>query len=210
MGKFQDLRGKRFGRLVALEPCGRDKQGYVIWRCKCDCGNIKEASTKNLGNGTASCGCYSKELHSAMLKTHGGAKSRLYRMYRTMFGRCTNPNAHEYENYGGRGITVCDEWSDFAPFREWALANGYDENAKRGQCTLDRIDPNKGYSPDNCRFVNMKTQQRNRRNNVLITYNGETHCMSEWAEKAGVRYGTFLKRIYAGWSMDRALQPVNR
>lgn len=207
MGKFKskDLVGQRFGRLVAIEPIGRDKQGYVIWRCKCDCGNEKNATLKCLGRGTSSCGCLSREVHDRMRTKHGKCHTRLYETYRSMLDRCNVPTAHEYENYGGRGIKVCDEWLDFENFYEWAMANGYDENAKRGQCTLDRIDVNGDYEPSNCRFVSMKMQQRNRRNNVLITYNGETHCMSEWAEIAGLKYVTFCHRIKAGWSMEDAM-----
>lgn len=207
MGKFKskDLVGQRFGRLVAIEPIGRDKQGYVIWRCKCDCGNEKNVSTKCLGRGTASCGCLARELSTERLTKHGKRYTRLYGVYDGMIDRCNKPNAHEYENYGGRGIKVCDEWMDFDNFYKWAMENGYDESAKHGKCTLDRIDVNGNYEPSNCRFVSMKTQQRNRRNNVLITYNGETHCMSEWAEIAGLKYVTFCHRIKAGWSMEDAM-----
>ena len=205
MGAFRDLTGQRFGRLVAIESVGRDKQGYVIWRCHCDCGNEKNVSTKNLGKGTESCGCLARELTIRRLTKHGKCHSRIYETYRGMVDRCNSPNTHEYENYGGRGIKVCDEWMDFQNFYDWAMANGYNEDAERSQCTIDRMDVNGDYEPSNCRFVTMKTQQRNRRNNVLITYNGETHCLSEWAEIAGLRYGTFLKRIYAGWSMEDAM-----
>ncbi len=208
----KNLTGRRFGRLVAIEPLEeRSPNGYVMWRCKCDCGNEAIVQSRYLvSGGTKSCGCYSKEIHSKMLKTHGGTGKRLFNVYLTMKGRCTNPNAHEYENYGGRGIKVCDEWMDYEAFEKWALANGYQED-KRGKCTLDRIDVDGDYEPSNCRWVTMKTQQRNKRNNVLITHNGETHCMSEWAEIAGIKYITFVKRINAGWNMDRALMPtINR
>lgn len=208
---MKDIRGQRFGRLVALEPVGRDEQGYVLWRCKCDCGNEKIASTKSLGKGTSSCGCYSREVHNQVHTKHGKRHSRIYQVHRTMCQRCYNPNAHEYENYGGRGIEVCDEWKDFLTFEKWATANGYDETAKHGKCTLDRIDPNGDYEPSNCRWATMKQQQRNRRNNVLITYNGETHCMSEWAEIIGIPYGTFQKRLAYGWSIERAITaPLTR
>ena len=201
----KDISGERFGRLTAIEPIGKTKAGNIIWRCKCDCGNIKDVSTKYLGHGTSSCGCYKREVHADMLRTHGKSDSKLFPVWNTMIGRCTNPNAHEYENYGGRGIKVCDEWQSFENFYEWAIANGYDENSDRKNSTLDRINVDGNYEPLNCRFVSMKTQQRNKRSNVLVTYNGETHCLSEWAEIAGIRYGTFLKRIYAGWSMEDAM-----
>ncbi len=206
MARYQDVTGCRFGRLIALEPNGRDKSGYVVWRCKCDCGREVDVSNKYLGKGTMSCGCLAKELSAKRLETHGKSRSRIYRVHRTMMMRCYNPNAHEYENYGGRGITVCDEWHDFERFYEWAVQNGYDENSKKqSECTIDRIDHNGNYEPSNCRFVSMKTQQRNKRSNVLITYNGETHCMSEWAEIAGLKYVTFCHRLKAGWSMEDAM-----
>lgn len=200
----KDISGQRFGRLVAIEPIGKTKEGNIIWRCKCDCGNEKDVSTKYLGHGTSSCGCYSKEVHKKALTKHGQRHSRLYNVHRSMVARCNNPNVHEYGNYGGRGIEVCDEWRDFKNFADWAKENGYTE-AERGKCTLDRIDPNGNYEPSNCRWASMKTQERNRRNNVLITFRGETHCMSEWAEIAGLKYVTFTHRFKAGWSMEKIM-----
>lgn len=208
MGEFKgkDVAGQRFGRLVALEPVGRTKAGYIIWRCKCDCGNEKEVSIKDLGRGTSSCGCYSKEVHDKIRTKHGKSRSRIYCVHTAMMMRCYNPNTCEYQNYGGRGIEVCDEWHDFETFCKWAMENGYDENsAQHKDCTLDRINVNGNYEPSNCRFVAMKTQQRNKRSNVMITYNGETHCMSEWAEIAGLKYVTFCHRLKAGWSMEDAM-----
>lgn len=196
---MKDKRGQRFGRLIALEDVGRDKYGYVLWYCKCDCGNHKIVQSRYLGKGTASCGCIAREIKQKQLTKHGRSRTRLYTVYRTMLQRCTNPNAHEYENYGGRGISICDEWKNsFEEFEKWALENGYDK-----KLTLDRIDVNGNYEPSNCRWVSMKTQQRNKRNNVRVTYNGETHCLSEWAEIFGLKYVTFRQRFYAGWSMEK-------
>lgn len=201
----KDITGQRFGRLVAIQPTQeRDNKGYTLWRCKCDCGNEIISSLRYLGHGTSSCGCYAKEQTKRRNTKHGKCHTRLYRIHKGMMERCFKPNTHEYENYGGRGISVCEEWRNFDSFYEWAVSNGYNSNL-----TLDRIDSNGDYEPRNCRWTTMKKQQRNRRNNVFITYNGETHCLSEWAEIAGIRYGTFLKRIYAGWSMERAMtQPI--
>lgn len=116
----KDLSGKRFGRLLVIEPLEqRSKKGYVLWRCKCDCGNEKIAESRNLlCGGTTSCGCFAREESSRRAKTHGGTGKRLYNVHRTMLGRCNNPNAHEYENYGGRGIKVCDEWLDYGEFEK--------------------------------------------------------------------------------------------
>lgn len=202
----KDLTGKRFGRLTVLKQNGRDKKGYIIWRCKCDCGNECNVISRYLAsNGTTSCGCYSREIHSAMLKTHGHSHTRLHKMWSTMIGRCCYPNVHEYENYGGRGVKVCDDWLDYPKFEEWALANGYNPKAKHGACTIDRIDTDKDYTPNNCRWVDMKTQQRNRRNNVRVEYNGETHCLSEWAEIVGIKYVTLYKRFINGWAFENVL-----
>lgn len=205
---IRDIVGQRFGRLTVIEPMSKGEDGRARWLCKCDCGNYKAVSNSNLGRGIVSCGCKKAEClkSNEFRPIHGQSRTRLYGVWGSMVDRCNNPHAHEYENYGGRGIKVCDEWrNDYEQFEAWAMANGYDESAKRGKCTLDRIDLNGNYEPSNCRFIAIKEQNRNRRSNVLITYNGETHCMSEWAEIAGLKYGTFLKRIYAGWSMEDAM-----
>lgn len=209
--KGKDLTGQKFGRLTALYPTDkREGKGYIVWVMKCDCGNIEERSLHSLNARSGIHGrrkkkipmcCECREKYNSTSKqTHGDSKTRLYAVHRTMLQRCENPNAHEYENYGGRGITVCDEWHNYEPFKEWAMANGYKED-KRGKCTLDRIDTNKGYSPDNCRFVDMKTQQRNRRNNIRLTLDGVTKTMSEWAELTGTQLGTMQKRYEYGWSV---------
>lgn len=206
MGK--DLTGQRFGHFTALYPIDkRDNSGYVVWVMRCDCGNIEERSLHNVGS------CYKKNhmCHECQAKNllkattkHGDSHARLYSVHSTMMQRCNNPNAHAYKNYGGRGIKVCEEWHDYEAFKEWALANGYEE-LKQGKCTLDRIDPNKGYSPDNCRWVDMKTQQRNRRNNVRLTLDGETKTLTEWAELTGTKPVTMRKRLEYGWPVREVI-----
>lgn len=166
MRKIKDIRGQRFGLLVAIEPTGETStNGAKIWKCICDCGNVTLLSTNHI-NTKKSCGCLRKnsiENLKASHPTHGGEGTRLYGVWHHMKQRCENPHNNRYHIYGGRGITVCDEWHDFAKFRDWAIANGYDENAPRGACTIDRIDNDKGYDPDNCRWVDMKTQCSNKR-----------------------------------------------
>lgn len=164
MSALKDLTGQRFGRLVVVERAGSDRQKRATWKCQCDCGRETVATSSYLLNGDIrSCGCAKSERMIERNTKHGKAQTRLYGVWANMIQRCTDPNHQHYHRYGGRGITVCDEWRyNFQAFYEWAMANGYDENAAHGQCTIDRIDNDKGYSPDNCRWVDMKTQRHNR------------------------------------------------
>lgn len=128
-----------------------------------------------------------------------------YKRYRSMINRCYNPNHTHYHNYGGRGITVCNEWkNDYQKFCDWANSSGYKEGL-----TLDRIDNNKGYSPENCRWATRKEQGRNQRTNVKITINGKTKLMCEWAEISGISEGNISKRIKRGWGDEDLLKPLN-
>lgn len=141
-----------------------------------------------------------------MAVKHGLYGTRLYRTWNGMRDRCTNKNSKDYQHYGGRGITLCDEWKDSSQFFKWALENGYSD-----KLTIDRIDNNKGYSPDNCRWITNAEQQRNRNFNQNITYNGITMCVSEWSRKTGIARQTIQKRLAKGWNVERALitPPLN-
>ncbi len=168
MRKKIDLTGQRFGSLTVIQKdeSRNYKSGCTAWLCICDCGEQKIARSDKLRNGkTKSCGCLVAELfHPSKTRLFHPSKTRLYYVWNGMKARCNSVNNPNYPNYGARGITVCDEWkNNFQAFYEWAIVNGYDENAPRGQCTIDRIDNDKGYSPDNCRWVDMNVQNRNRR-----------------------------------------------
>lgn len=210
MAKKLDLTGQRFGRGVVIESAGHTNgsRARAQWLCQCDCGNTYIATTENLRAGnTQSCGCLQKERAQEANLKHGQTDSRLYVIWCSMKERCYNSHDPQYHNYGERGIEICDEWKNNYPaFMEWANANGYDETAPRGKCTIDRIDTNKGYSPDNCRWADMKTQMRNVRYNHYETYNGETLTIAEWAERYNILYSTLLPRINEfGYTIEEAL-----
>ena len=169
MTKMIDLTGERYGRLTVIERAQNTKSGRVAWLCKCDCGKITAASSNDLRRGkTISCGCLKKEKSAKHciedFKTHGETNSRLFRVWANIKKRCNNPHYKGFKDYGGRGISICEEWNnDYCTFKEWAITNGYDETAPRGKCTIDRIDNNGNYEPNNCRWVDMKVQNRNKR-----------------------------------------------
>lgn len=207
----EDLTGRRFGRLVVEGPAPDKvlKSGYhePMWICVCDCGKRKVIRGKSLRGGiTSSCGCWQRESVGNRARTHGGFGTRLYAVWDSMRQRCLNPAHHAYENYGGRGIRICPEWDDFAVFRTWALAAGYDEYAERGTLTLDRIDVEQGYSPDNCRWSNMREQANNRRMSIRLDYLGESRTLTEWAALIGLDYTTLWKRYNAGKSPEEILK----
>lgn len=168
--------------------------------CQCKCGNQTKVFPYQFDTGDIkSCGCL-RHRHPYNA-THILSKTKLYHIWETMRLRCTSPKNKKYYLYGARGIGVCDEWlNDFLSFREWSLSHGYSEGL-----SLDRIDNSKGYSPDNCRWTTRKVQQRNRRCNRLITYNGETLTLVEWCDKLGLSYKTIDNRLLKGWDEIKAL-----
>ena len=201
MAKFMDLTGNKYGYWTVLRRVSNNQRGSARWLCECECGKQRILTTSALSKGySRSCGCHKNDYN----RTHGGKGTRLYEIWRHMRYRCENPNNQAYEHYGARGITVCNEWHDFASFRKWAEANGYDDSK-----SIDRIDVNGNYTPDNCRWVDSKTQMNNRRNTPHYEYNGQTLTISEWSQKLGIPRSTILNRLKRGWEFERAiLTPV--
>lgn len=200
MSKCIDLTGKKFGKLTVIRRVENSENGAAKWECLCDCGNTKIVTGHNLrGSVTQSCGCLIK-INNAT-RTHGAAKTRLYQVWCNMRRRCKDSKFPQYKDYGGRGITVCEEWRDFAPFQEWALSNGYTDDL-----TIERIDVNGNYEPDNCTWISKKDQANNRRSCVMYEYNGEKHNLTEWCRIYNLPYWTIRTRLdRAGWSFDKAI-----
>jgi hypothetical protein len=198
--------GNVYGRLTVLKEIGR-KRGAVLFLCKCECGNEKEITGGDLRSGKVhSCGCYKSEKLTNENKTHGLKNSRIYGIYYGMISRCYNQNATHYENYGGRGIFICKDWlDDFMNFYNWSLANGY-----RDDLTLDRIDVNGNYQPSNCRWVTMKEQGFNKRNNHYVEIDGEIKTITEWSDIYSINPQTVHCRMERGWDVIYALtSPIN-
>ena len=198
----KNIKGQRFGRLTVLQESGRSNSQGIKWLCECDCGNKVIVRSSSLINGTTkSCGCYQKNVISKMSTKHNCSRTQLYRTWRNIKSRCNNPNTPRFKDYGGRGIKVTKEWENFECFKNWALNNGYSD-----ELTIDRINVNGDYEPSNCRWITNKEQQLNRRNNHLITYNGTTKTLTEWAIEMEMKPKTLRSRIIDyQWSIDKAL-----
>lgn len=215
MGKEVDITGKKFNMLTAIKRVENYKPTGTYWLCKCDCG--KETIVKKydlIHVKIYSCGCYLRKCARENHVKHDGRYTKLYNIWQSMKQRCENPNAKAYHNYGGRGITVCPEWKGehgFESFSKWAYDTGYDENAERGEYTLDRKDNDKGYSPDNCRWATTEEQNNNRRGVYRITLNGETHSITEWSKITGIERKTIKDRLLKQkLTAEEILTPVNR
>ncbi len=200
--------GKKFGRLTILaegplhrEPSGHSRRMVV---CKCDCGGEKTCQYVSLQKGiTKSCGCYHSERVIATHRIHGhsfidGKHSPTYRVWHGMEQRCRNPNSKHYDCYGGRGITLCDEWKEFKNFLR-------DMGEKPEGLSIERIDNSKGYCKENCCWATRTQQARNTRRNKFLTFNGQTKCLSEWASEIGIHRNGLGWRLKQGWSVERTL-----
>lgn len=209
MGTFVDRTGIKYGRLTAIKTIRGRK--FVYWLCLCDCGKYTEVRASNLQSGAVkSCGC----LNIESITKHNQVHSRLYNVFNSLKQRCLNPNNKEYKNYGGRGIKICKEWLDkengFMNFYNWAMENGYNENAKFQQCTIDRIDVNGNYEPNNCRWITNKEQALNRTTNKILIYKGKSKTMVEWSKELGINYKTFQKYIQKGKNIEEILKLIKK
>ena len=213
MAKFLDLTGRRFKHLVVLEQDPGHKR--VCWKCKCDCGREVVVQSNNLMSGNStSCGCIcgaigtvgsrdTEYMRHINVKCEKSLDDPLYIAWGRMKTRCGN-NTEKRSAYKDRGIYVDDVWKyDFSAFKEWSLKNGW-----RAGLSLDRINNDGPYSPDNCRWTDSFTQMNNTRTNHFIEYNGERHTIAEWSRIKGIAWGTLAKRIEAGWTGERLFSKV--
>jgi len=213
-----DILGKRFGKLVvmALNPL-RNKHGGAMWDCICDCGKNKTYSYQLLKNGKAvSCGCKSKEwqrIFGEQASVHGLCKHPLYKQFHGIIDRCYNPHTPNYPMYGGKGVSVCDEWrNDFKTFYDWALANGWERGMhidKDHKAITAGVKPML-YSPEWCSVMTHFENSQRKRNSILIEYSGETHNLTEWANKLGIKKHTLLFRIERKWPLEKAFNPAKQ
>ena len=190
-GNFIDITGMKFNRLTALEYICQGSSG-ARWKFKCDCGKEIVTASYHVRRGlTKSCGCWNEQNKHDRYRIHGMHKTRLYTAWSHMKQRCLNPKCREYQHYGGRGITVCNEWlDDFINFRDWAHKNGYREDL-----TLDRIDNNQGYYPENCRWVSMVVQENNKRNNHYYLFKGQMKTLSQIAKEYHISRNSLYYRV---------------
>lgn len=203
--KTLDLTGQKFGRLTVIEQIGISKDGQKTYKCKCECGTEKIITSGNLRRGhTKSCGCLNSEKIIKRNKErakHNGCGTRLYNIWLDMKARCKNNKSINWHLYGGRGITICEEWeNDFSVFCDWALKNGYNDNLQ-----LDRINNDGNYEPSNCKWSTRSEQGNNRRTCKYVTINGITKTVSQWCEETGVLRHTAYTRIRKGWSPEKAV-----
>lgn len=206
MRNKKDITGKKFGRLTALSEVQASVNGKIKWVCVCECGKRKEIFKTNIISGKSkSCGCLQKEcvsMANKKRKVHGALNTGAYKSWKAMNQRCCNPNNESYDNYGGRGIRVCERWLN-------SFENFYADMGDRPKGkSLDRIDNDRKYCPENCKWSSAKEQSNNRRNSIVLTLNGESKTMSEWSRLTGIKYITIWTRIKKyNWPVSKALTP---
>lgn len=206
MGAPIDMTGQKHGRLTVIEMAGRNKHNQRLWRCVCDCGNDAEVLGFLLRRGqTQSCGCLHRETTANINKSHGKASDPVYRIWRSMMDRCHLPTSHAYTRYGGRGIAVCERWHSFENFYA-------DMGDKPQGMSLERIDNDGPYSPENVRWASAKDQANNRRSSRWIEFNGERKTLAQWCDDLGLKIGTVWARLNRdGFSVEQAFtKPIGR
>lgn len=199
--RIKNITGQRFGRLVALGYTGSSvPEGKALWLCQCECGSQVVVSGKQLRtNRTRSCGCLHREATGNMSRSHGMTETRIYSIWCNMRVRCQNTNTPQFKNHGGRGISVCDRWQCFENF--YADMGDPPSNIH----TIDRIDNDGNYCPDNCRWATPKEQSCNTRANHVVDYDGKSMNISQWAEYLGISGHVIHSRIRRGWTIERSL-----
>lgn len=205
MAKAKDLTGLIIGKLTVIKISKQGNYYEKEWLCQCSCGNIKNVKHKGLTSKTTlSCGCLQIEhvvnMNKETKTIHNLSNSRIYKIWQMMKDRCLNSNNKDYINYGDRGIAVCEEWLDFNNFHIWSIKNGYNEIL-----TIDRINNNKGYCPENCRWETRKIQSNNTRRNRYITLNGEEKTLQQWADYLNISKSSLSERIQRKWTEDEIL-----
>lgn len=203
--------GQQFGRWTVIQNTGKRVANGMVYRCRCICGNEKEIAAKYLKQGgSKSCGCLRRENSRALISlcpakqpTHGLSGTRIYSVWNQMIQRCVNPKAHRFDRYGGRGISVCESWRLFQNFID-------DMGMPPLGMSIERKDNDGHYCKDNCVWADSYQQAQNKINNVNLTFDGETHCLSEWARRKGFGVKMLSRRILDGWSVERALCTPSR
>lgn len=198
-----DISGQKFGRWTALCQVEKGMGGEKCYLCRCQCGTEKILRRSSITSGNSkSCGCLARDIARKRETKHGASDTRLYRVWAGIVQRCCNDRErYEWAKYGGRGITLCEEWrNSFGAFANWALANGYNDTL-----TIDRIDVNGNYSPENCRWATVYEQNNNKRTSKFISYNSETGTIREFADRHGLKYSCLYERLRQGWSIQDAL-----
>lgn len=186
--KLDNIIGQKFGRLTVIEALNIKKGDSIIHKCICDCGNIISIPKSYLMQGKyKSCGCLRRDIH----KKHNLHNTRLYNIFYAIKKRCYNKNCDAYKDYGGRGIKICKEWEeDFLNFYNWAINNGYSKDL-----TIERIDVNGDYCPNNCTWIPRKEQPKNTRKNIFVTYKNKTQLLSDWSRELKIPKNTLSRRL---------------
>jgi hypothetical protein len=203
----QDISGQRFGHLVAVRFAYVNEKKKTMWHCRCECGKELIVGATNLKTGNSkSCGCIKSQVISVSRTTHGKSGTAGYQTFFSMINRCTNPTESAYKNYGGRGITVCDRWLEPGGYERFVE----DMGPRPPGMTIERVDNEKGYSPDNCVWADLETQGNNRRNNVRVTWEGREMTLTQACALVGKSFPTVWHRLsVAKWPLERALtQPI--